>query len=49
MEQNMVSVHMEEKTVEVPYGTRLGELAEKYYDTVHVHPALLARVASGTA
>lgn len=44
MEQNMVSVHMEEKTVEVPYGTRLGELAEKYYDTVHVHPALLARV-----
>lgn len=43
MEQTMVSVHIDDKTVEVPYGTRLGELAEKYYDTVHVHPALLAR------
>ncbi len=44
MEQTMVSVHMENKTVVVPCGTRLGELAERYYDTVHVHPALLARV-----
>ena len=40
MEQTMVSVHMENKTVVVPCGTRLGELAERYYDTVHVPSCL---------
>ena len=44
MKEKMVSVHIGDDTIEVPYGIQLGELAEKVYDPIHVHPALLARV-----
>lgn len=42
--ENMVTVRMGEQSVSVPWGTRLGELAQQAFDSEHSHPAILARV-----